>query len=69
LRRVLGPSATALVIAAGAGGATVYLAKRGLDELGVPTEAAAERVRDAAREAGSSPEPGSEDEVAPLGGA
>jgi hypothetical protein len=54
LRRVLGPGLTALVIAAGAGGVTVYLAKRGLDELGVPTEAAAERVKEAAREAGGS---------------
>jgi hypothetical protein len=51
LRRVFGPGPTALLIAAGAGGATVLLAKRGLDELGVPTEAAAERVKDAAREA------------------
>jgi hypothetical protein len=51
LRRLLGPGPTALVMAAGAGGVTVYLAKRGLDELGVPTEAAAERVKNAARDA------------------
>jgi hypothetical protein len=51
LRRLLGPGPTAVLIAVGAGGATAYLAKRGLDELGVPTEAATERVKDAARQA------------------
>jgi hypothetical protein len=51
LRRLLGPGPTAVVMAAGAAGVTVYLAKRGLDELGVPTEAATERVKDAARDA------------------
>src|SRR5215213_4344583 len=45
LRRVLGSGATALLIAGGAGALTAYLAKRGLDELGVPTEAATERVK------------------------
>jgi hypothetical protein len=51
MRRLLGPGPTAVVMAAGAAGVTAYLAKRGLDELGVPTEAAAERVKDAARDA------------------
>jgi hypothetical protein len=51
LRRLLGPGPTAVVMAAGAAGVTAYLAKRGLDELGVPTEAATERVKDAARDA------------------
>jgi len=45
----------AVLIAVGAGGATAYLAKRGLDELGVPTEAATERVKDAARQSVNSP--------------
>ncbi|HEU4657680.1 MAG TPA: phage holin family protein [Capillimicrobium sp.] len=51
LRRLLGPGATAVVVAAGAGSASAYLAKRGLEELGVPTEAAAERVKQAAKDA------------------
>jgi hypothetical protein len=51
LRRILPPSATAVVVAAGAGGLSAYLAKRGLDELGVPTDAAADRVKEAARDA------------------
>lgn len=34
---------------------TAYLAKRGLDELGVPTDAAAERVKEAAQQVVSSP--------------
>jgi hypothetical protein len=51
MRRLLGPGPTAVVMAAGAASVTAYLAKRGLDELGVPTEAAAERVKDAARDA------------------
>jgi hypothetical protein len=51
LRRFIGAGGTALVIAAGAGGITAYLAKRGLDELGVPTDAAAERVKEAAQHA------------------
>jgi hypothetical protein len=54
LRRVLGPGATAMLIAVGAGGLAAYLAKRGLDEFGVPTEAAAERVMGAAQQAVSS---------------
>jgi hypothetical protein len=55
LRRILPPSATAVVVAAGAGGLSAYLAKRGLDELGVPTDAAADRVKEAARDAVSAP--------------
>lgn len=51
LRRVLGAGPTAVVVAAGAGALSAYLGKRGLEELGVPTEAAAERVKQAAREA------------------
>lgn len=47
LRRFLSPGATAAVIAVGAGGLAGYLAKRGLDEFGVPTEAAAQRFKDA----------------------
>lgn len=54
LRRILSPAATAMVITAAAGGLAVYLAKRGLDEFGVPTEAAAERVKEAASHAVSS---------------
>jgi hypothetical protein len=51
MRRFIGAGRTALVIAVGAGGITAYLAKRGLDELGVPTDAAAERVKEAAQSA------------------
>lgn len=47
LRRVMSPGATALTIGVGAAAVTAYLAKRGLDELGVPTEEAAQRVKDA----------------------
>ncbi len=54
LRRILGAGGTAVVVAVAAGGLTTYLAKRGLDELGVPTEAAAERVKEAAQQAMSS---------------
>jgi hypothetical protein len=38
----------------GAGGLTAYLAKRGLDELGVWTDDAAERAKQAAQRAASS---------------
>jgi hypothetical protein len=55
LKRIFGAGGTALIVAAGAGGLTAYLAKRGLDELGVPTDAAAERVKEAAQQAVSSP--------------
>src|SRR3954452_25128781 len=51
LRRLLGSGPKALLIAAGAGGLSAYLAKRGLDELVVPTEAATERVKEAAQQA------------------
>jgi hypothetical protein len=54
LRRLLGSGATAVLIGVGAGALTAYLAKRGLDELGVPTEAATERVKEAAQQAVSS---------------
>jgi hypothetical protein len=55
LKRIFGAGGTALIVAVGAGGLTAYLAKRGLDELGVPTDAAAERVKEAAQQAVSSP--------------
>ena len=50
-----GLTGTALIVAVATGGPTAYLAKRGLDELGVPTDAAAERVKEAAQQAVSSP--------------
>jgi Putative Actinobacterial Holin-X, holin superfamily III len=55
LKRIFGAGGTALIVAAATGGLTAYLAKRGLDELGVPTDAAAERVKEAAQQAVSSP--------------
>jgi Putative Actinobacterial Holin-X, holin superfamily III len=51
LRRVMSPGATALTVGAGAAAVTAYLAKRGLDELGVPTEEAAQRVKEAVQSA------------------
>ena len=51
LRRIIGPAGTSVVVAAGAGAVAAYLAKRGLDELGVPTAQAAERAKAAAQEA------------------
>jgi Putative Actinobacterial Holin-X, holin superfamily III len=55
LKRIFGAGGTALIVAVATGGLTAYLAKRGLDELGVPTDAAAERVKEAAQQAVSSP--------------
>jgi hypothetical protein len=55
VKRIFGAGGTAVIVAVGAGGLTAYLAKRGLDELGVPTDAAAERVKVAAQQAVSSP--------------
>jgi hypothetical protein len=57
LRRLLPPGGTAILVAAGAGAATAYLAKRGLEELGevMPDEteqlkqSAAEAAKEAAR--------------------
>lgn len=51
LRRLIGPAGTSVVVATSAGALAAYLAKRGLDELGVPTEETAERAMSAAREA------------------
>lgn len=50
-RRLLPPGATALIVAAGAGTASAYLAKRGLEELGQAMPAEADRIKDAARTA------------------
>jgi hypothetical protein len=52
-RRLLPPGVTALSVAAGAGAASAYLAKQGLDQLGAAMPAEAERLKEAARAAAS----------------
>jgi hypothetical protein len=46
-RRLLPPGGTALLVAAGAGAASVYLTKRGLEQLGEAMPAEAERLKEA----------------------
>jgi putative superfamily III holin-X len=51
LRRLLPGWAIAVLVAGGAGAATVVLARRGLAELGAAAPIDAERIKDAARDA------------------
>lgn len=51
LRRLIGPAGTSAVVAGSAGAVAAYLAKRGLDELGVPADETAEVAVAVAREA------------------
>jgi hypothetical protein len=50
LRKLIGPVGTSIVVAAGAGGASAYLAKRGLDEFGVDTEEVVGQAKSAAQQ-------------------